>query len=425
MSVLPTIFARASTGRSKREPRVLASVLACHKDLGSEASVAYRYLEILASRYRVTALATPPCTAPAGVRLVHCNAGVCQINDVDPLSLMRFELNQLRLAWLRGVGPFDLVHRITPAALSIPSLLPLLKRPLIVGPLIAAPVPPPSFDAVLRRPRISAATERLRPARILGSLARRASDYLDRVKFSVANATVILVGMQEARRQVPDQFRKHCVPLTWCGIEHQHFVPPARRPDGQPLKLLFVGRLVPYKGAELLLRAVGLARQRCRLELRIVGGADSDYGAFLGNLAAELGLGPSVRFEKPIARAELLQHYQTADVFCFPTLADTYGVSLLEAMACGCAAVASHTGGPAEILDEDRGIRIPLTDPRQYVHDFADALVELASNFDLRSRLGANARRYVVQEHDWDRIGRQLLEIYEVFTQRIEATNGT
>jgi glycosyltransferase involved in cell wall biosynthesis len=294
-----------------------------------------------------------------------------------------------------------------------------MRRPLIIGPLIAAPSPPRSFDPILRLPSASALAERLKPTRILKSAARRAADYLDRTRFAVSKAALILVGMEEARRQVPDQFKRLCVPITWSGVEHQYFVPPDRRADSRPLKLLFVGRLVPYKGAELLLRAAHLARQRCPLELRIIGDGDADYVEFLKKLTHDLGLAHSVRFEKPIARPELLRHYQSADAFCFPTLADTYGVSLLEAMSCGCAAIASDTGGPTEILNDDCGIRIPLTNPERYVQEYADAIVTIATNPELRLKLASNARRHVLREHDWDRIGERLLQIYDMFTARL------
>jgi glycosyltransferase involved in cell wall biosynthesis len=141
---------------------------------------------------------------------------------------------------------------------------------------------------------------------------------------------------------------------------------------------------------------------------------------YLERLVGELDLEGSVRFRGPVERSALPRHYQSADIFCFPTLADTYGVALLEAMSSGCPVVASDTGGPGELVRDDRGIRVPLTTPERYVEEFAAALVALASNADLRSRLGANARRYAVQEHDWHRLGERLLDIYETFTAGLD-----
>jgi glycosyltransferase involved in cell wall biosynthesis len=398
--------------------RVLASVLACRKDHGSEASIGYRYLEFLAQKYDVTALAAPPCTAPAGVRLVEARAGFCDINDVFALPLMRFELNQLRIASTKRLGRIDIVHRVTPAAISIPSLLPLLKRPLIIGPLIAAPTPPASFDPILKSSPRMISPQQWRPSRIPKGIANRASDYLRDTQFAINRASLILVGMREAWRQIPQHLQDRCVSMTWSGIDHHYFVPPDARPSAQPFKLLFVGRLVPYKGVELLLRAVHLARPRCRLELAIIGSGEERHEQFLRKLSDDLGLGQVVQFRSSVPRAELVKHYQAADVLCFPTLADTYGITLLEAMSCGCAVLASNTGGPAELVNDECGIKIRLSTPSQYVSEFADALVALASNVDLRRRLGASARRYVVQNHDWASVGRQLLDIYEEFVKR-------
>jgi glycosyltransferase involved in cell wall biosynthesis len=70
-----------------------------------------------------------------------------------------------------------------------------------------------------------------------------------------------------------------------------------------------------------------------------------------------------------------------------------------------------------EIVNGENGLKVPLLNPEQYIKDFADKIIALAGNFDLRMRLGVAARRYILQEHDWDRIGSQLLAIYDELQQ--------
>ena len=112
-------------------------------------------------------------------------------------------------------------------------------------------------------------------------------------------------------------------------------------------------------------------------------------------------------------RRELPRFYQETDIFCFPTLCDTYGIALLEAMSCGCAVVVSDVGGPREIVADSTGVKVPLREPRQYIHDFADVLVNLASDSRLRADLGRTARSHIVRYHDWGTIAHSLLRIYD------------
>src|SRR5207302_4198081 len=140
---------------------------------------------------------------------------------------------------------------------------------------------------------------------------------------------------------VPRRYRSRCVPVPYSGVEHETFTPPPSRPADGPMQLLYAGRLVAYKGLELLLRAVALARQYCELRLCVVGSGNPNYVAFCGQLVKDLNLTHAVEFRPAVPRTELALLYQQAHVFCFPTLCDTYGVALLEAMSCGCAVIVS------------------------------------------------------------------------------------
>jgi glycosyltransferase involved in cell wall biosynthesis len=80
-------------------------------------------------------------------------------------------------------------------------------------------------------------------------------------------------------------------------------------------------------------------------------------------------------------------------------------------MSCRCAVLVSDTAGPQEIVAEGTGLKIALTNPEQYVSDYAAALVRLAGDAPLRRQLGERAREHILQHHDWPRIGQHLLDL--------------
>ncbi len=288
-----------------------------------------------------------------------------------------------------------------------------MKVPFVVGPLLAANRPPECFSPYLRRAQTVSRQSRLHPSRMAAGAASRLRDVLARRGDYLAAARVILVGTRVALEHVPRHLHSRCETITYSGVEYQEFTPPrSRRPDG-PVQLLYVGRVVPYKGLELLLRAIAAALGRCDLRLRIVGASDNEYGDWCRKLATDLGVADIVQFVPSLPRRELPTLYRQSDIFCFPTLCDTYGVALLEAMSCGCAVIVSDTGGPRETVCEASGVKVPLIEPDQYVDAYADAIVALAHDPERRARLGGNARKRIIEHHDWERITSRLLDIYE------------
>jgi len=133
--------------------RILVSALSCNPAVGSEALVGFKLTESMARRHEVVVLASPPSETPAGATLIPCDAGPCSFNEVGALPLLRFELRQMRLSRaLRRRFQFDMVHRLTPSALQLPTWAGNLGKPLVVGPLIAAETPPSEFRPFLQRP---------------------------------------------------------------------------------------------------------------------------------------------------------------------------------------------------------------------------------------------------------------------------------
>jgi glycosyltransferase involved in cell wall biosynthesis len=126
--------------------------------------------------------------------------------------------------------------------------------------------------------------------------------------------------------------------------------------------VLFVSSLWPYKNCEGLLRAFALARRQLDgRRLVVVGpGRDKGYVAQLHALADQLGIADDVTWVGGVPLEETVHFYRAADVFVYPSHNETFGLTILEAMACGCPVVTSDrsampetAGGAAVLADPD------------------------------------------------------------------------
>ena len=167
--------------------------------------------------------------------------------------------------------------------------------------------------------------------------------------------------------------------------------------------VLFIGRLVPVKGLELLLRACAGPE---RLTPVIVG--DGPLRAELEALARQLGV--DARFYGALGGADKAAWLAAADLFALPSIVlpdgrtDAAPVVLLEAMAAGLPVVATRVGGNAELIEHERsGL---LVAPGE-VAPLRAALAALASDAALRKRLG-RAGQQVATNHTWDEVGEKL-----------------
>jgi glycosyltransferase involved in cell wall biosynthesis len=156
--------------------------------------------------------------------------------------------------------------------------------------------------------------------------------------------------------------------------------------DG-PMRVLAVGRLIPRKGFDRLLRAMHVAHERgAKIALDFVGPGPLEPE--LRGLAAELGLN-DVSFAGFVDQRDLPERYAAADAFAFPSLDDPFGVVLLEAMAAGLPVVTSaRAGATIDLVDDGRNGLV--VDPDD-IEKMADALFRLATDEDLRARLGQAA----------------------------------
>lgn len=158
--------------------------------------------------------------------------------------------------------------------------------------------------------------------------------------------------------------------------------------------VIYTGRLVSYKGLPLLLRVwQDIQTHNRHVRLLIVGSGGLDIHnceTELKTYVVDNGLQESVRFTGAVRNVH--EYLQAADIFVFPTESEAFGISLIEAMACGLPVVSTSVGGVKDILvHEQNGLIVEADDFQQ----LCDALSRLLKDASLSSNLGQAARRTV------------------------------
>ncbi len=231
------------------------------------------------------------------------------------------------------------------------------------------------------------------------SLARKNREMLE--------ADRILVCSDFARRTLVEHGvpADKVVPLP-LGVDTEQFKPPRDERKGRSgCTVLFVGMLEPHKGIEYLLEAFKCL-ELPGVRLVLVGKGGPDWGRIEVRYP---GLFTQV---ENVPHGEIVRHYHEADVFVLPSLADSFGMVVLEAMATGLPVIVSTNVG-APVIDGRTGIVVPVAD----VGALREALRLLCSDPAVRREMGAEGFR-LAQGLGWKTYRQRLAGIYEDATRR-------
>ncbi len=306
-------------------------------------------------------------------------------------------------------GEYDLVHRITPLSPTTPSYLAkklsALGVPLILGPLNGGIPWPAGFGQVRR-----AEKEWLGYFRDLHRL-------LPGLHATRRAASALVLASRHTYGEVTGEdpvLAKKAVWLPENAIDPARFPeineePAAPAPDA-PVHVAFLGRLVPYKGADMLLRAAVPLIRDGKITLEIIG--DGPQMADLKAIAGRENLADGVTFPGWVPHEKVRSHLSKARVFAFPSVREFGGGVVLEAMALGLVPLVLDYGGPAELIPEGCGKIVPMGDREQIVASFRAALTALVADPAAIHETGLRAQRYVRENFTWEAKAVQLLEVY-------------
>ena len=209
------------------------------------------------------------------------------------------------------------------------------------------------------------------------------------------------------------------VSVVPCGVDVDEFTPfGPTAPRGKPYRIVAVGRLVPLKGIETMIRAMAALPDA---ELVIAGGPDKselddDAEAIrLQRLANRLGVADRVHLFGSVLREEMPMLLRSADVVAATPWYEPFGIVPLEAMACGVPVVASAVGGMLDtVIDHLSGRLVPPEDPAA----LAGAIAPILQDNDFRRALGHAGRRRVCERYGWDHVAHDTVRVYRHVTSR-------
>jgi glycosyltransferase involved in cell wall biosynthesis len=408
--------------------KILLSAFSCKPNRGSEPFVGWSAAVALAKQHdvwilthvsgeRVVAEAQQQGAISPGARFVflgkrfdyHPNGFVSRMQTWHHYNAWNRSLLAAAKRLHAKTG-FDLVHHVTYASWRASSSLDALGIPFIWGPIGGGESIQSSFFPLLS------------PGGRSFETARRVSNQLSMLSASARQtarrAAHIFVANMETERTVVrlrgtnNGVSRLCqISFTESHLNRFGRLQPRKLYDG-PLKLFCGGTLEAGKGIPLALHALAKLKQDgIKFEYVVAGwGPERPY---LEKLSARLGLNESVRFQDALTGENYPNQLAQTHVFLLPSLRDSAGATLMEAMLAGCVPVVVKAGGPGEIVNEACGVRISPKSPGYVIDEIVLAVRELNADRQRLAAMGEQASARIRDEFSVNHYLETIDSIYQ------------
>ncbi len=315
----------------------------------------------------------------------------------------RYQAQVLKIATRlhREIG-FDLTHQVSFCGYREPGYLWKLDAPFVWGPIGGTQNCPAHYGRILGT------------AGHFAELARNVvNEYHLRYRRRVRQAAHSAAHIFAANTQARDDFQRTFGIETELQLETGLTQLPdwkfREQVPGQPLRILWSGRFCPWKAFPLLIEALAPLRGTIPFEVRVLG-----YGPLKSRwqrLIQAHGLEQHVTICPWPTYEDSMSFYDWADVTVFTSLRDTSGTGVLESLAHGCPIIGMNHQGAKDIVTDDSGIRISVSNPEESIAEIRAAITTLANSPDELKRLSHGARQ---RAHDylWSGLGERMRQVY-------------
>ncbi len=300
-------------------------------------------------------------------------------------------------------GRFDLVHRLIPLTPTISS--PMAPKcaaagvPFLLGPLNGGLPWSQGFD-----------TERRREREWM-SYIRSAYKILPGRARTYNAASAIIVGSRHTQTEIPDRHQDKCVYIPENAIDPARFSLPPREGVEIPLRGCFIGRLVPYKGADMLIEAAAPLMRDGKLVLDFIG--DGPMMDELKAQAARGGVENAITWRGWVAHDQLQHVARESHLFTFPSVREFGGAVVLEAMILGVVPVIVDYGGPGEHVIEGTGYKLPIGKRAEIISNLRDLLTRITDAPEQLPAISKAGWERVQRKYTWAAKAAQTHQVYE------------
>ncbi|MDE5984744.1 MAG: glycosyltransferase family 4 protein [Eubacterium sp.] len=291
---------------------------------------------------------------------------------------------------------FDYIQHVTLGDFRIAAPLWKTNTKFIFGPVGGAQTTPDVFMPYIKGHEKS---EKIRE--IINSLAKLNPCY----KRTLNKASLILCANKETQAYLCDiiKDKSKCRLLTENGIISSKINEPIfnKKNENDTVNILWAGRFLYRKGLQFLLEALRLVETDRKFRLLLVG--DGSESNNLKRLSEELKIDDKVTFLGQIQYTEMKEVYLISDFFVFPSLRETTGTVLFEAMSNGLPVLTFNQNGADLLIDENCGIKVNINQNLDNIkNDFAKGIKTLIENDELRYSLGKAAYTKILNEYTWE-----------------------
>lgn len=287
--------------------------------------------------------------------------------------------------WVKHSGiRFDVIHHVTMNDYRIPSELYKAKGAKVIwGPVGGAQVTPRSLKVYEKNQLVASFRE----------FVNKSCSWNPLYKKALRSYYKIYCINNETQKQISRIVGKDVPLMPELALRDEYKNLPIRKRNNDILKIVFVGRLIGKKGIAFLVDALSLMPTDMDWELLIFG--DGDDRVLIEKQIADSGIGKNVKLMGNRPLNQIAEAYQQADVFVLPSLRETSGNVLLEAMAYAVPIVAFDTSFCKELSNKQCGIFVKVNQSLDKIKkDFCDAIIKLAEDKTLREKFGRNGYEY-------------------------------
>ena len=173
--------------------------------------------------------------------------------------------------------------------------------------------------------------------------------------------------------------------------------------------ILFLGRLHPIKGLDILASAFGqVARVREDTRLLIVGPDNDGYKAQIERILKSERVLEKTVFTGMLTGQKKLAALRDADIYVLSSYSEGFSMSILEALTCNLPVIITHQCYFPEVAEAEAGLVIDTN-----IDQLTESLIKLLDDEHLRKKMGENGRRLVIESYTWDKVADQMIKLYE------------